>query len=62
MIDAKGAEITTVAVYNRLREQGDVFQIPMREENVTLLAKEVIKLIKAQHLVKQRLAELKLLT
>jgi hypothetical protein len=61
MIDERSSDITTTAVYNRLRELGDVCQVPLREEDVALIAKETIKLIKAQHLVKKRLTELGLL-
>ena len=61
MIDSKNAEITTTAVYNRLRELG-LLSMPLDDEGVKLLAKETIKVLKAQLLVKKKLSELKLLT
>ena len=60
MIDKKSAEITTTAVYNRLREL-NTLQIPLRDEDVKLIVKDTIKLIKAQLLVREKLTKMKLL-
>ena len=60
MIDKKGVEIGIMAVYNRLREL-NVLQVPLRDSDVELIVRDLIKLIKAQEIAKIKLAKLKLL-
>ena len=61
MTDAKNADITVVAVYNRLREIGDAIKIPLDDKDVDIIVKDSLKIIKAQEILRRRLVKAGLL-